>query len=390
MLKPFTLLAFATSITACSAILGLQEPTVDETVGDASKDSPTNPDSPIGDAQPADVQQGDGSCTKDCLGGACLNGVCQPVLVTTSTSLGPYAMVLDGTTLYFTNTRGSTLASVYKIDKTATNGTATLLADYNSGYTTPLVDALPLGIAVQGNFFYVSLYASGGSGAFWEAGIDRCPTTGCTTKTLAYYGDNSYAVAANSTNVFFSTDDINDVLDLQKAALDMTGRASFTTPASEINGLAVDGTDLFYASQDGVFHCAATCNATAITQGQTLDAELLALDANNVYFTSTPFNGVATVQSVARAGGPPKLISSKPALPFGVATDGTNVYFTDIGDTSNPATGAVYMCPVAGCANAEVPISTGAAAGDNPRPVVVDTNAIYWGTRGGSIWRLAK
>lgn len=375
-------------LTGCGTILGLQEPTVNDSLGDGSSGDGTPQDGMSQDGTP----QGDGGCAHDCLGGACIAGVCQPVLVTQSTSLAPYAMVLDGTTLYFANVRGSALATVYKIDKTATNGTATLLVDYNVGYpsATQPMTGLPYDIAVQGGFFYVSLYAGSGMGGFWEAGIDRCPVTGCTQTTIAYYGINSYAVVASSTNVFFGSADSGDNYTLQKAAPNLSGRAALTVPSSEVNGLAMDGADVYYASADGVFHCGTTCDTAALTQGQSLDAEQLALDTTTVYFTSTPFSGTATVQSVPRAGGPPKLISGKPAIPFAVATDGTNVYFTDVGDITMPSTGAVYVCPVAGCANAEVQLSNGPSAGDNPRPIVSDTNAIYWGTRGGSIWRLAK
>lgn len=397
---------FAMSLTACGLILGLQEPTVDDSIeggadGAPNGDSPNNGDvikqgdAPVDSACGANLQTDGancGTCGHDCLGGTCSGGACQPVIVTQSTSIGPYAMVLDGTTLYFTNTRGNTLESVFKIDKGSTNGTATELVDYSTGYTTPVVDALPLDVAVQGNFFYTSLYSDSGLGNDWQGGVDRCPVTGCTTKTLADYGIDSYAVVANSSNVFFSSADTNDVYKVMKAALDMTGATAIGTPASEVNGLALDGADLYYATEDGVFHCTSTaCNdATSIVQGQSLDAELMTLDSSNVYFTSTPFQGTATIQSIPRAGGPPKLISQKPALPFGVATDGTNIYFTDVGDTSNTSSGAVYMCPVAGCNGAEVVLSNGPAAGNNPRPIVNDTNAIYWGTRSGTIWRLAK
>ena len=369
------LLALGCSATtlACGAILGLQEPTVDDTL-EGGKDSGGG-DAPSGDA-PSD------GCT----------GCAQPELVASSTSLGPYAMVVTATDLVFTNTRGNTLASVFKVAKTATNGSPTQLADYGNGYTNPIVSGLPLGLAVQGTDFYTALYSSGGTGAY-EAGIDHRPLTGCTQKTLAYYGVNSYAVATSASNAFFSQEDFNtSVYTVQSANLDLTNKKVIATPANEVNGMIFDNGALFYATSDGVFHCTpTTCDAAAITQGQTIDAELLATDANNVYFTSTPFNDVPTIQSVARGGGLPKLITNKPFLPFGVATDGTNVYFTDIGDlTNNTTAGGVYRCPVAGCNGNEELLSNGPAAGDNPRAVVVDAQYVYWGTRGGKIWRLAK
>lgn len=370
------LLALGCSATtlACGAILGLQEPTIDDTLEAGGKDSG-------GDGTGGDT--GSDGC-----GGGCA----QPELVASSTSLAPYAMVLAAGDLVFTNVRGSMFATVFKVAANATNGNPTQLADYATGYTTPLVSGYPFGVAVQGTDFYTSIYANGGSNGNWEAGVDRCPLTGCTQKTLAYYGVNSYGVTTSSTKVYFASSDINDVYTVQSANLDMTGRQTLATATNEVNGVLFDNGALFYATADGVFHCTpTTCDTAAITQGQTIDAELLATDTNNVYFTSTPFNGVPTIQSVARGGGLPKLITNKPFLPFGVATDGVNVYFTDIGDIVNNTTaGGVYRCPVAGCNGNEELLSTGPAAGDNPRAIVVDNQFVYWGTRGGKIWRLAK
>lgn len=402
-MKRFDLLfvvASAASTVACSAILGLQEPTVDNTIEGGTTDSATDSpkvDTGVDATCGADLQndaKNCGNCGHDCQGGTCSAGVCQPVLVVSSTSLAPYAMVLAGTDLYFTNVKGSSFATVFKVAASATNGSPgpTQLADYGNGYTTPLVTGYPYGVAAQGTDFYVALNANGGSNNAWEGGVDRCPQTGCTTKTLAYYGINSYAIATNSTQVFFGSRDFNDVYTVQVANLDMSNRSTLVTPTNEVNGLTVSGSDVFYATSSGVYHCAnTTCDSNPITQGQAIDAELLAVDNNTVYFTSTPFQATPTVQSVSRGGGLPKLISGKPFYPFAVATDGTNVYFTDVGDLVNNTTaGGVYRCPIAGCNGQEELLSVGAAAGDNPRPIVVDSTFVYWGTRGGKIWRLAK
>jgi len=391
------LLALGCSATtlACGAILGLQEPTIDDTIEAGGNDSGGGDTaSDVPNTCGADLQsdaKNCGKCGHDCLGGTCSSGACQPVLVASSTSLAPYAMTMAGTDLIFTNVRGTSLATVFKVAANATNGNPTQLVDYGTGYTTPLVDGYPYGVAAQGTDFYTSITANGGSGGNWEAGVDRCPQTGCTQKTVAFYGVNSSAVTTSSSNVFFGSYDTNDVYIVQMANLDMSNRQTIASPASEVLGILFDGGDLFYATTDGVFHCkGTTCDTAAITQGQAIDAELLAADSANVYFTSLPSADVPTVQSVARAGGLPKLISNKPMLPFAVATDGTNVYFTDIGDINVSTTGAVYRCPVTGCNGNEELLSNGAAAGDNPRPIVVDAQFVYWGTRGGKIWRLAK
>jgi hypothetical protein len=391
-------IACSASAVACSAILGLQEPTVDDTIEGGQQDSGSDSqgvDTGVDATCGADLQNDKGNCGTcghDCLGGDCQAGVCQPVLVAQSTSIAPYAMVLSAGVLYFTNVRAYDFHTVGKVDATATNGSASQLADYGTGYTTPLVDALPWGLAVKNGYFYTALYSNSGMNGFWEGGVDRCPLSGCTGSTLADYGANSYAVATSSTDVYFGATDINDNYMLQKAPLDFSSAATtIATPASEIDGLVIDGTDVFYGTSDGVFACNPTCGGTAITQGQALDAEQMAVDTNNVYFASTPYGGSPTVQSVPRGGGLPKLIASDVTVPVGVALDANYVYFTDVGDTANAATGKVVRCPLSGCtAQTETVLSTGAAAGDNPRPVVVDTTAIYWGTRGGHIWRLAK
>ena len=291
--------ALGLSLAACSGILGLQEPTIDDTLeaggGDAGGDAAGDSSSEGGvDAScGADLQNDPkncGTCGHDCLGGDCLTGICQPALVTQSASLAPYAMVLDSGKLYFTNIRAYTLFTVFVVDAAGTNATATQLVDYSQGYTTPLVDGLLYGLAVRNGYFYTSIYASSGSNGKWEGGVDRCAIGGCTQKTIAAYGVNSYAVGTSATDVYYASSDTNDVYTLQKAPLDFSAAATaIATPASEINGLVVDGTDVFYATGDGVFGCTPTCSANAITQGQAVDAELLATDTKNVYFSSTPY-----------------------------------------------------------------------------------------------------
>jgi hypothetical protein len=398
----FFAVACSASALACSAILGLQEPTVDDTLeagtdsggGDTQTDAPGS-DTGVDAACGADLQNDKGNCGTcghDCLGGDCQAGVCQPVLVTQSSSIAPYAMVLNAGILYFTNVRAYDFHTVGKVDATATNGSASQLVDYNVGYTNPLVDALPWGLAVRNGYFYTTLYANGGQNNLWEGGVDRCPLSGCTGNTISVYGIDSYAVGTSSTDVYYGSTDINSNYALMKAPRDFSSAATaVATPASEIDGLVVDGTDVFYGTTDGVFACNPTCGTSPITQGGALDAEQMVVDANNIYFASTPFNGAPTVQSVSRGGGLPKLIASDVTLPVGIAIDANYVYFADVGDTATPTTGKVVRCPLAGCTQqTETVLSTGAAAGDNPRAIVVDNAAIYWGTRGGHIWRLAK
>jgi hypothetical protein len=73
------------------------------------------------------------------------------------------------------------------------------------------------------------------------------------------------------------------------------------------------------------------------------------------------------------------------ANPMGLATDGTNVYFTELGDgVSASATdvGRVAKCSVTGCTEGATAIADHL---ENPRGIAVDATNVYWADFGSGI-----
>lgn len=390
-----TLLALAASVTACSAILGLQEPTVDNTIGDGGGGEGGT----CGDTtnNPANC----GACGHDCLGGTCVASVCQPVLVISNSALlAPYDMLVgDDGFSYFTDGSSDTGAkNVARVDKTMVNGTTPeLLIDWtaNEGY--------PNQLAIGGGNFYFAV-DSQVANPYYGGGIVMCPLAGCPNgQGVSTGGISSYAVATDGTHVFFGADyadgNFNDFYQLHITDMGLKNNSEL------INGLA--GSDynyidtdreggIYYGTGDGLFKCnAAGCGdaGAPLLGAQQLEINEVRYAGDRIYFTSAPFSSGASVQWVPTAGGTPTFVTTNVNFPLGIVTDANYVYFTDVGNLNNPSDGRVTRCPRDGCGGNDVnavKLSNGAANGGNPRALAQDTTMLYWGTYTGNIWRVAK
>jgi hypothetical protein len=105
----------------------------------------------------------------------------------------------------------------------------------------------------------------------------------------------------------------------------------------------------------------------------------------------------------AGCGAGPKLLTSRVTYCAGIAGDGTNVYFSDRGMARSDGgsvfsgLGRVAKCPLAGCAGNPTPI---AGFVNLPQQIAVDGTTVYWtdfgsstdpsGTRGGRVMMAAK
>lgn len=74
--------------------------------------------------------------------------------------------------------------------------------------------------------------------------------------------------------------------------------------------------------------------------------------------------------------------------PYGIASDGKNVYWTEYGDGDGASNGYVKGCPIAGCNGAP---TIYAQAQVNPYGIATDGASLYWSTAGlqgsgGGIW----
>ncbi|CAN5325869.1 hypothetical protein BH09MYX1_BH09MYX1_41370 [soil metagenome] len=397
-------------LSACGLVLGL--PGSDEVKNDFDGGKPgdssvadTSPqkdgalvDGPISDA-PFDATcnadltidgKNCGACGHDCLGGACTASKCQPVKVVGSSSLAPFTMTLSGNTLYFTNIKGNSLGSLAKAQKTATNNDvgAVILSDWSSKQGTPYQ------VAANGTDVYFAVYSGSAANMLWDGALMRCPSETC-PPALTVSGVEGYGIATDGANVYTSerayVGNVDKYL-IRKRNMDLSSPVLMGEAGSSANWMTLTPSEIIWGDDDGIYHCAkGGCGGPPqkLASPWSLSADQIAIVGNTVYFTSNPFNGVATVQSVAIGGGLPQTLAKDLDVPFGIAADATYFYVAEIQDISNPSTGRIFRCPVAGCGinnqNLEVLFT-----GENPRAVLSDTNAIYFGTREGNIYRLAK
>ena len=113
------------------------------------------------------------------------------------------------------------------------------------------------------------------------------------------------------------------------------------------------------------------------------DQACLTIDATNVYW-GTGYNQTGSVWKVPVGGGCPALMVGSQDGPHGMASDGTNLYFANLG--GNQVLGSVMKIPING--NVATPIAT---LQPTPLDVAVDANNVYWTNNGdGSVWKSDK
>ena len=130
----------------------------------------------------------------------------------------------------------------------------------------------------------------------------------------------------------------------------------------------------------------------------------IALDATTVYFGHSIFyDGTAQrdgeILACAKTGcaSAPSLVATSAYGPQSLASDGINVYWTELDSSLPYSTSGPYWlrkCAVAGCGDAPVTVASGL---DGPIDLAVDHTYVYWTDSGGRddggygrIWRAPK
>ena len=317
-----------------------------------------------------------GACGHACQGGTCNRGVCQPVVLATTVS--PLGVAVDATNVYFSQPGGITkvaagggaASSVISASPGLAmsadanniyfqNNLAELRPDGTTGFTTKRVSKLGGAATILG---------AGGSGPigfdadhlFWaertvSAGpiaIHSVAIAGSTVVDLATFtASTSYGVAVDATNVYF--DDVGALYSVPKAGGTTT---TVISGRSNLGFLQVD-TSYVYVLENppGAIQVTKVPVAGGIatvigTLPRTLlsSSEVLAIDAENVYFTAAdtvtfPANGICSVVlSVPIAGGPiRKLAVDQPDRIRAIAVDGTSVYWSGV--AAGGGTGGMVM-----------------------------------------------
>jgi hypothetical protein len=395
------LLVVGGGATACNAILGISDVPVpadagaeggapeggpDATTvtvqdgGDASSvvsdapsvgpnDAPPGTDAPVCSDTGSDTHNC-GRCGHDCLGGQCMTGTCQPLMLYPTSadagaSISPSTLTEDDSYLYWTDLGGS----VNRTDKTS-GATANLLP-------STLSASVPTAIAVDD------------SAAYWgdANGIFRCAKTGCApTPASVTSATGAVSMAVDDTGLYWS-DGVSQILSVHKLGAGETGSVLWDGDASPAH-VATDGERVYFTASDSLLRAVGVDGGAGFVIGDPSSAGSLgiALANGSVYWAvEDPAVGEVLGSSTSSPAAAP-IASTQPG-PLFVASDGTNVYWVNEFDQGQ---GQIHTCAIASCSPLAI------AGGQLPTRIVVDATAIYWldlaalGSNRGAIYKLAK
>jgi hypothetical protein len=157
------------------------------------------------------------------------------------------------------------------------------------------------------------------------------------------------------------------------------GAPQGVTPSQSPANVAVDANNVYWTDTAGVNSVPLAGGTPTLLAAAYSDANNLAVDANNLYFTVWTSTG--TVVAVPIEGGPATTLASNQPNPWGVAVHAGTVFWTNAGSVSRELPGTVMSSPAAGGAVTTVvagELSDGGSAMTDPGPMAVDATSIYW------------
>jgi hypothetical protein len=300
-----------------------------------------------------------GACGHDCLGAPCSGGRCLPTVLAAGT---PSHIAVDGTNVYWTD---ATLRTVMVCPGSGCPdaGPKTLYAWADSGSPAPFLGPAPYGatgaIAVQGSqvFFSVGLPPLQTYGD--DDDILSCPTDGGASFVIAG-GYSVGAVVTNAQSVYWmSPENGSENWGVSECPLSGCGTGTPIDVAfggadpSEPWALAAGTDGVYYADvADGVGWCSASgCGCATDEPGSceiansNLEAAAIVVGNGSVFWASLNEVLVSTADSAASSPNVGVLVTAGASSTIGtLAVDNDNVYFTT-GDDG----GSIYSCAVTGC-----------------------------------------
>jgi hypothetical protein len=339
---------------------------------DGGIDSPPPPPVDAGrDAGCGDTQSSGtncGSCGHDCLGSACIQGVCQPVTLATGESAASEVIVL-GNQLYWT-----TGSAIRTCTLPACSSPVTLCASSNG-----------FGLAGDTSNLYWS--QSG------DNTVQMAPTSGCdggpgtVLESEGAVGCGVNGIASDDAGVFWARD--CNPGGIGTAALNGSGVTDIVFNEANPNGIALDPNDLYWTNAGDSTNAvvrAGRDGADAGTIGSGSGAYRLALDpgAARVYWTNSTGGtiGVAALDGTDAGG----IFATSQANPAHIVVYGGAVYWTNYAQGAGFA-GSVRACPVIGCTEPAT-LATGL---NGPSGLAVDDQRVYWVDNGdGTVMAVAR
>ena len=344
---------------------------------DAVADAPGTPSEagpPLSDGAPCDTQSDThncGACGHDCLGGQCMAGVCQPVVLWPGDSGGggqPYDLAQDDAYLYWTDISNHT---VLRTSKT-TGATIDLVP---SSFTS----LFPRGISVDD-----------AGAVYWGdmSEIWRCAKTGCTSDPVDVVStglDGVYSLAVDDVALYWS-ENSTEILSAHKFGTGESPSVLWEGDASA-NAVATDGTRVYFTADDGLLRGMLVDGGAGFSIGTAGSAASLGVTLNGgvVYWTiEDPAHG--QVMGASTTDLSPYGIAAQQQYPTWVASDGTSVFWLTFSGVDSTING----CAIETCN------PTALATSPSPHALAVDDVAIYWtdtealGPANGAIFKLAK
>ena len=358
-------LACATSALACSTILGLQEPTVDETIGDGGTG---------GDG-------GGESSTTD--GGDAATGPVQLF------NARVRHFTLDDTSVYYSEQFDFVIG---RVDKTGQNNVALVSGSDKTGY-------FPGPIEVDA------------TDVFWASvgGISQCKKSGCGNSPTHLIDENADAsvtyspggIAVDDTNVYFVDYDQNNsnnaIRYVPKGV--PNGTVKQLVPASALcptmNRMQLVSGYLYFTCDEGpVGRISLPGGAVEVLSNSAAPkpADAFVNVGQSIYYGQ--FLESASIYQMpitADAASSPIVLSQ--AYTNGIDADGTYLYWANVGVTLDNGGGSIVRCSLSQCSTT---VTTLAAKIDVPIDVKVDTTSIFWNAQGNGdtantgVWRMAK
>ena len=325
-----------------------------------------------------------GKVGHDCLGGACVAGVCRPVEIATG-QINPAVIRVDGDTIYWI-----TLGTLTNGNCSATTDGTVMRAKVDGSQATAIATGqkCPSDLMLSGTDVYWTVQ---GNGNFADGAVMRAPKTG--TGGTALYSNIIQAVriATDGTTLYVSAANNGGADDIFRAPL--AGGGPLVKMASgmpNVSALQVQGQRIVWGTTNpGSLRTASLTYALDAGADATGAPTLLNGDAGYpLTFTQTKGGVVyladrdlGLVRKVDPGSLDPATVASGQGAPYGVAVDDTFVYWW------SSSGGILWRGALDGVGT---PVTVASSAGGFGN-LAIDATAIYLSNIAtGKIFRIAK
>ena len=351
-------------LLGCSSILGLQEPTVDDSIGDGGgTDGATDgggTDGTGGDGGSAPVQLFNARVRRN---------------------------ALDDTSVYYTEMFD------YVVGRIGKDGSGQV--------------ALANGSATAG--YFPNTIALDATDVFWTSvsGIHQCAKTGCGNTPINIIDDNTSnygpgSLAVDATTVYFVNYDGNaqtySIMTVPKGAANGTVSTLVATaglPCATPNRMRLYSNYLYITCDEGpVARVALPAGTVEVLTGANppQGADTFVSNGTNLYYGQF-LEQASIYQMPIQAGATPTPIALTQPYINQMDIDGNYLYWANVGVSLDNGGGTIARCSLASCSGS---VQTIASKIDIPTDLAVDATSIFWAANGNGdtpntgVWKMAK